>query len=314
MSDFINPFWSLYVAGFTLLGIAACVALLWWTQRMNTEVQAGDATGHVWDEDLTEMNNPLPRWWVGMFALSCAFGLVYLVLYPGLGAFSGWLGWTQEHQVARQIERSEEKTAPIYAAFKAQTIEQLVHDSQAMATGDRLFMNNCAQCHGSDARGSLGFPDLTDAHWNWGGTPEQILQTIKNGRVGHMPPMAAAVGDNDDVRNVANYVLSLSGAPHDAGRAQAGADKFAVCTACHGPEGKGNPALGAPDLTAGVFGHGAPTEAHIMDMIEHGKTAEMPAWGRRFSEQQLRVLTAYVWGKGGGMASAAGENGDDAED
>lgn len=305
MSDFTSPFWALYVAGLTLLGIAACIALLWWTQRMNTEVHADDSTGHVWDEDLTEMNNPLPRWWIGMFALSCVFGLVYLALYPGLGSFGGWLGWTQENQVARQAQQSAQKTAPIYAAFEAQSIEQLAHDPSATATGDRLFMNNCAQCHGSDARGSLGFPNLTDAHWSWGGTPEQILQTIRDGRVGNMPPMAAAVGDENDVRNVAQYVLSLSGAPHDAARAEQGAEKFMVCAACHGMDGRGNTALGAPDLTAGVFGHGPVTEAHIMDMVNNGKLAEMPAWGHRFSTQQLRVLTAYVWGQGGGEPAAA---------
>lgn len=305
MSDFTSPFWSIYVAGLTLLGIAACVALLWWTHRMNTEVHADDSTGHVWDEDLTEMNNPLPRWWIGMFAISCVFGLVYLLLYPGLGTFKGWLGWTQENQVARQIEQSQEKTAPIYAAFESQSMEQLASNNSAQAIGDRLFMNNCAQCHGSDARGSLGFPDLTDAHWNWGGTPDAILQTIVDGRTGNMPPMAAAVGDADDVRNVAQYVLSLSGATHDAERAQQGVEKFAACAACHGPDGSGNPALGAPDLTAGVFRHGAVTEAHIVDMVNNGKVAEMPAWKDRFSEQQLRVLAAYVWGQGGGQPADA---------
>lgn len=303
MSDFTSSFWSLYVAGLTLLGIVACVILLWWTHRMNTEVHADDSTGHVWDETLTEKNNPLPRWWIGMFAISCMFGLVYLLLYPGLGSFAGWLGWTQENQVARQAEQSEEKTAPIYAAFENQTMEQLAGDPRAQTTGDRLFMNNCAQCHGSDARGSTGFPDLTDAHWNWGGTPEQILQTITDGRTGNMPPMAAAVGDEDDVRKVAQYVLSLSGARHDAQQAEQGAEKFAACAACHGPEGKGNPALGAPDLTAGVFRHGPATEAHIVDIVTHGKVGEMPAWGERFSEQQLRVLAAYVWGRGGGSAA-----------
>lgn len=305
MSDFTSPFWSIYVAGLTLLGIAACVALLWWTQRMNTEVHADDSTGHVWDETLTEKNNPLPRWWIGMFAISCVFGVVYLLLYPGLGSFGGWLGWSQVEQFGRQVQQSEEKTAPIYAAFESLSIEQLAGNSDAMATGDRLFMNNCAQCHGSDARGSLGFPDLTDAHWSWGGTPAQILQTIADGRIGNMPPMAAAVGDENDVRNVANYVLSLSGAPHDAERAKEGAAKFAVCAACHGTDGKGNPALGAPDLTAGIFRHGPASEAHIMAMIENGKVAEMPAWAHRFSTQQLRVLAAYVWGHGGGIPEPA---------
>ena len=171
-----------------------------------------------------------------------------------------------------------------------------------MAIGDRLFMNNCAQCHGSDARGGKGFPDLTDKQWNWGGTPDQIEETITKGRTGMMPPMAAAVGSPEDVRNVANYVLSLSGAPHDSVRANLGRAKFVVCAACHGPDGKGNPALGAPNLTSGVFMHGPAVESHIVAMVTNGKTGVMPAWDKKFSPEQIKLLTAYVWGKGGGVA------------
>lgn len=305
MSDFTSHFWSLYVAGITLVGVFACVALLWWTQRMNTEVNPEESTGHVWDGDLTEKNHPLPRWWIGMFAISCVFGLAYLALYPGLGTFKGTLDWSQKGQYERQVQQHEEKIAPIYAAFAGQSVEQLAKDTKAMAIGDRLFMNNCAQCHGSDARGSKGFPNLADKHWNWGGSPESILQTISDGRVGMMPPMAEAVGTPEEIGAVAQYVLSLSGAPHDAKKAALGQEKFVACAACHGENGKGNPMLGAPDLTAGVFTHGTDTAAHIVQMIDQGKTAEMPAWKDKFSPEQLRVLTAYVWGLGGGQAPQA---------
>lgn len=303
MSDFTSGFWSLYVAGITLAGVFACVALLWWTLRMNAAVKPDESTGHVWDGDLTERNNPLPRWWVGMFAISCVFALGYLALYPGLGTFKGMLDWTQGNQYESQVRAYDEKIAPIYAAFASQGVEQLAKDPRAMAIGDRLFMNNCAQCHGSDARGSRGFPNLADAHWNWGGTPEHIAQTIAEGRTGMMPPMAAAVGGAEEVRAVAQYVLGLSGGKHDSALAAQGKEKFVVCAACHGEAGKGNPMLGAPDLTDGVFTHGADTEAHIVEMIDKGKTAQMPAWKHKFSPEQLRVLTAYVWGLGGGQSA-----------
>ena len=306
MSDFTSNFWSLYVAGITLVGVFACVALLWWTHRMNTEVDPNESTGHVWDGDLTERNNPLPRWWVVMFALSCIFALLYLALYPGLGTYGGALGWSQKGQHAGEVQAYEEKIAPIYAAFEGQGIEQLAKNAQAREIGDRLFMNNCAQCHGSDARGSKGFPNLVDAHWNWGGSPEAILESIVEGRIGMMPPMAEAVGSAGDVRAVANHVLSLSGGKHDAALAGTGRAKFEeVCAACHGVDGKGNPALGAPDLTDGIFAHGPDNEAHVVEMIDHGKTAQMPAWKEKFSPEQLRVLAAYVWGLGGGQPADA---------
>jgi len=303
MSDFTSHFWSAYVAGLTLIGVFACVALLMWTRRMNTEVKPDESTGHVWDGNLTERNNPLPRWWIGMFAISCVFALGYLVLYPGLGTFKGSLDWTQEGQHAAELKAHEEKIAPIYAAFASQSVEQLAADPKARAIGDRLFTSNCAQCHGSDARGSKGFPNLADKHWNWGGTPEKIQETIGEGRTGMMPPMAAAVGSPEEVRAVAQYVLSLSGGKHDGKLAALGKEKFAACAACHGEDGKGNPMLGAPNLTDGVFTHGADTEAHVVDMINNGKTAQMPAWKDKFSPEQLRLLTAYVWGLGGGQAA-----------
>ena len=304
MSDFTSNFWSVYVAGITIVSIFACLALLWISGKTKAATLKDNTTGHVWDQDLREMNNPLPRWWVGLFILTCVFSLAYLYLYPGLGTYQGSLKWSQTDQFEREVARGNEQTAPIYAAFAGKSAEELSRDPQAMAIGDRLFMNNCAQCHGSDARGSTGFPNLTDSNWTWGGTPDKIHETIADGRTGIMTPMGAALGGADDVRNVANYVLSLSGAPNDSVRAALGKSKFVVCAACHGPDGKGNPALGSPDLTRGIFVHGPVVEAHVIDMINNGKTGVMPAWKSKFTPEQLNVLTAYVWGKGGGVAGA----------
>ena len=302
MSDFTSNFWPVFIAGTTLLGIFGCLVLLWISGKTKAMTDADNTTGHVWDGDLREMNNPLPRWWVGLFIITCVFSLAYLYLYPGLGNYLGSLSWSQTDQFEKEMARGNEQVAPIYAAFAGKSPEELSKDPQAMAIGDRLFMNNCAQCHGSDARGAKGFPDLTDGQWNWGGTPEQIHATIAQGRTGIMTPMAAAVGSSDDVRNLANYVLSLSKSPDDSVRANLGRDKFVACAACHGPDGKGNQALGAPDLTSGVFVHGPAVEAYIVNVINNGKTGVMPAWESKFTPEQLKVLTAYVWGKGGGVA------------
>ena len=296
MSDFTHNFWSIYVAGMSLAGILGCLLLLWLTARKKVVSSSDNTTGHVWDEDLTEMNNPMPRWWMWMFVLTIVFSLGYLVFYPGLGNFAGTLGWTQVNEYQDEMKRGEAEIAPVYARFASMSTAQLAGDAPAMAIGERLFMNNCAQCHGSDAHGSKGFPNLTDGDWLHGGSPEKISETIHNGRVGMMPPMAAAVGTPDEVRNVAHYVLSLSGSPHDSVRASLGKPKFAACAACHGMDGKGNQALGAPNLTDDIWLHGW-GEAAIVAMVNDGKTNEMPAQAGKLTEPQLAVLTAYVWGK-----------------
>lgn len=304
-SDFTSGFWPIYITIITLVSVVACLLLLWISAKTKAATVSDNTTGHVWDGDLREMNNPLPRWWVGLFIITCVFGFAYLFLYPGLGSYAGSLGWSQADQFEREVARGNEQVAPLYAAFASKGIAELTQDKEAMEVGDRLFMNNCAQCHGSDARGSKGFPDLTDKNWTWGGTPDQIAETITNGRTGIMTPMAAAVGSPDDVRNLAHHVLSLAGAAHDSVRAQLGAEKFMVCAACHNADGTGNTALGAPNLTKGVYAHGPVIEAHIVDMINNGKTGVMPAWGHKFTPEQVKVLTAYVWGKGGGEVETA---------
>ena len=303
MSDFFSGGWSVYIAVATVVGLLACLALLIIAARRR--VMAGDnTTGHVWDEDLRELNNPLPRWWMWLFVLTVVFAGGYLVVYPGLGSAPGSFAWTSTGQYQAEQAQARAVTAPLFAAFAAKSAPELARDPKAMALGERLFANNCAACHGADARGSKGFPNLTDTDWLWGGTPERIEETITQGRQGMMPPVAAVVGSAQDVRNVANYVLSLSGSPHDSIAASAGKAKFAVCAACHGADGKGNSALGTPNLTDKVWLHGWGEDA-IVAMVTQGKTNVMPAHGERLSAPQIHVLAAYVWSLSNSAATTA---------
>src|SRR5574343_1010399 len=295
MSDFTSDFWSWYVGGLTVISILACGLLLWVAGTTKVKATGDNTTGHVWDGDLVEMNNPLPRWWVYLFVITVIFGLLYAALYPTLGAHKGQLGWSSQGQHAAEVKKVEEAIAPLYAKFSGLPPEQLAKDAQAMAIGERLFMNNCAQCHGSAARGSTGFPTLTDDDWLWGGDPATIKTTITEGRNGMMPVMAPAVGGPDDVLNVAHYVLSLSSSPHDSIKAAQGKSKFVACAACHGMDGKGNTTLGAPNLTDNTWLHGWGADA-IVKMVTQGKHNVMPAQKDKLTEAQINVLTSYVWG------------------
>ena len=294
MSDFVNNFWSMYVAAITLIGIFGCLLLLIVVARKKVVSTGDNTTGHVWDGDLRELNNPMPKWWIGLFVITVVFSLAYLVAYPGLGAFNGKLDWSQTGAYDKEMAKAKADLEPMYAKFTSMPTEEMAKDPQAMAIGERLFMNNCAQCHGSDARGSKSFPNLADGDWLHGGSPEKIRETITNGRIGIMPPMAAAVGSAEDVRNVAHYVLSLSGSPHDAVKASQGKSKFVACAACHGMDGKGNPALGAPNLTDDIWLHGW-GEAAIVNIVNNGKHNEMPAQKEKLTEAQIAVLASYVW-------------------
>jgi cytochrome c oxidase cbb3-type subunit 3 len=295
MSDFTSDFWAYYVGGIVFVSIVACWVLLILTGKTHAMTAGDNTTGHVWDGDLREMNNPLPRWWSYMFVLTIIFALVYLVLYPGLGTYPGQLGWTSRGLHKAEVEKGDKEIAPIYAKFLSMKPEEIAKDTQAMAIGERLYSNNCAVCHASDARGNKGFPNLTDKDWLYGGTPEKIQETITVGRAGNMPPMAAAVGSADDVKNVAQYVLSLSGSPHDSTKAALGKEKFAVCAACHGPDGKGMQAVGAPNLTDNIWLHGFGEKA-IIERINNGMVNVMPPQGQLLTKGQLHVLVSYIWG------------------
>ncbi|WP_066267639.1 cytochrome-c oxidase, cbb3-type subunit III [Hydrogenophaga palleronii] len=294
MSDFTSEFWSWYVAGLTLISILACLVLLWISGTTKVKSADDNTTGHVWDGDLREMNNPLPKWWVYLFIITVVFSLAYGVLYPTFGKYQGLLGWSSEGQHRAEVEKVQQAVAPLYAQFAGMEAPQLAGDAAAMAIGERLFMNNCAQCHGSDARGARGFPNLTDGDWLWGGDPAAIKASITDGRTGVMPPMAAAVGSPEDVRNLAHHVLSLSGSPHDSIRAALGRSKFGACAACHGMDGKGNTALGAPNLTDKTWLHGWGEEA-VIRAVTQGFNNHMPAQAGKLNADQIHVLTAYVW-------------------
>jgi cytochrome c oxidase cbb3-type subunit 3 len=295
VSDFTSEFWSYYVAFITVISIAACAVLLWTmsTQRMpNQKVQTLD---HVWDENLAEYNNPLPNWWRWMFYLTIVFGLAYLALYPGLGRFAGTFNWSSGAQYEAEQAAAAENYGPLFAKYVAMDIPAVAADPQAREIGQRLFLNYCSQCHASDARGGRGFPNLTDDDWLYGGEPAAIEATITGGRNGLMPPLGGMLGE-DGVKNVANYVLSLSGAGHDAALAEKGRQAFVtICAACHGQDGKGNTALGAPNLTDRIWLYGGGL-ATIAETIRNGRNNKMPAWGEFLGKEKVHLLAAYVWG------------------
>jgi len=295
MADFTHPGWSVYIAVVTVVSIVACFLLAMLMSRRRPPGEKLDTTGHVWDGDLRELNNPLPRWWLYLFYITCVFGMAYLVLYPGLGSFKGILGWTQVGQYERELDRARTDYDPLFEKYLAQDVPTVAADPQARAMGERLFLTYCVQCHGSDARGSRGFPNLTDRDWLWGGEPDAIRETLMNGRSGIMPPMASSIGGGANVEQVAHHVLRLSGGAHDPVKAELGRDGFAACTACHGAEGKGNPLLGAPNLTDRTWLFGG-SLANVMDAINNGRTNQMPPFGELLGEGKIHLLTAYVWG------------------
>ena len=299
MSDFINGFWPWYVAAISLASILACALLLWIAGKVSVKTHPGEVsdntTGHVWDEDLRELNNPLPRWWMWLFILTVIFGLAYLAIFPGLGSYKGLSKWSTQAEHQDDVDKMRAKLAPLYAEFSAQSVEALSRDPRALAIGERQFMNTCSQCHGSDGRGSKGYPNLTNPNSAWLGErgAAHIVQTVTNGRVGMMPPMGAALGGESEITDVAHYVLSLSGSPHNEIKAFSGKQKFAVCAACHGMDGKGNKALGAPNLTDDYWLHGW-GEAAIVSAIKNGKNNIMPAQAPKLTPEQIHVVAAYV--------------------
>jgi cytochrome c oxidase cbb3-type subunit 3 len=304
MSDFTSGFWSIYIGIITIVSIIACGVLL---QVMSTRKVPGsqaETTGHSWDEDLLELNNPLPRWWIWLFYITIVFGLVYLVLYPGLGTFGGSSQWTSKKQYEEEVAQAEAQSAPMYEKYAKTDLKQLAADPAALAIGQKLFLNNCAQCHSSDARGGKGYPNLADTDWMYGGDPQTIKETIANGRKGVMPPWGAVLGD-EGVKDMAHYVLSLNGRTFDSLRAARGKEKFmTTCVACHGPEGKGNPAIGAEDLTKVSLLYGA-DEPALIETISKGRIDIMPAQKELLGEARVHILAAYVWSLSNSAGAAA---------
>lgn len=297
MADFTGEGWSIAIAVIVIVSIAACALLAWSLASRRAPVQSDGtvgSTGHVWDEDLYELNNPLPRWWLYLFYITCVFAAGYLYLYPGLGKFSGSLDWTSAGQYQQEVADAKAVHEPLFNQYLAQPVAEVAKDPRAVAMGERLYLTYCTQCHGSDARGSRSFPNLADADWLGAGDAQYIKNTISQGRVAVMPPMRAAIGGTGaDVAAVANYVLSLSGASHVPELVAPGREKFVVCAACHGAKGAGNSAVGAPNLTDNIWLYGG-SKSSVKAAIEQGFENRMPPFGNILGDGKVHVLAAYV--------------------
>ncbi|MGF1694232.1 cytochrome-c oxidase, cbb3-type subunit III [Vibrio kyushuensis] len=319
----MSTFWSIFVTVITIGTLIGCAALLRWCSNDKTGIEEGQDMGHEYD-GIRELNNPLPKWWSYLFVSTLVFAVVYFALYPGLGNFKGVLGWTSSDQTVRSMEESRASIAASQAnkqldqyakelddadtyfgeAFKSlaydangtdlRAIEEIAADEEAVKVGQRLFLQNCSQCHGSDARGQKGFPNLTDNAWLYGGEPEAIVTSVMHGRVGQMPGWKDALGE-DGVAEVVTYTLSLSGRSVNAREAAAGKARFVVCAACHGTDGKGNPAVGAPDLTDQSWLFGG-SRADVTETVMYGRSGVMPAWENILGEDKVQLVSAYVWG------------------
>ncbi|WP_420554172.1 cytochrome-c oxidase, cbb3-type subunit III [Neptuniibacter marinus] len=292
----MSAFWSAWVTVITLAVILGCTWLLLATRKSQPHDETTEETlGHEFD-GIAEYDNPLPKWWFQMFIGTVVFGLCYLVLYPGLGNYQGLLGWTSHNQWEEEIQHAEEVYKPVFAKYASLPTEELLKPENAsgLKMGQRMFANNCSLCHGSAATGAHGFPNLTDNDWLYGGDAKTIKTTITNGRVGGMPPWGAVLGE-EGVRDVAHYVLSLSGAESDSEAAERGKGQFqALCTACHGADAKGLPILGAPNLTDNTWLYGGSFE-EIAHTIRNGRAGVMPAHKDLLSEDKINLITAYVY-------------------
>ena len=290
----MSNFWSGWVIVISLANILGCVWLIWWASRPRVgEAAKGDVTGHTWDDDLQELNNPMPRWWLWLFYITIVFGLVYIIIYPGFGSYQGTFGWSQTGQYDEEMKEANDVYGPIFAGYAKQDADSLVNNKMAMDSGRRLFLTYCSTCHGSDAGGSQGFPNLSDSDWLYGGQHEQIKTSILDGRRGAMPPFAHL--GKQGVEEVANHVMTLSGRKADAVKAKAGKTIFAAqCVACHGADGKGNIYIGAPNLTDKTWLYGS-TKKHIINSVEKGRNGVMPAHRDFLGEDKVHLLAAYIY-------------------
>ncbi len=292
----MSTFWSNWITAITVINMAACLWLVLWTmKKRDGESAEGDVTGHSWDNgELQEYNNPLPRWWLWMFYITLVFGAGYLYLYPGLGNYKGALNWTAANQWDAEMATAKEKYDPIYAQYRSVAIPELAKNAEANAMGKRLYLTYCVQCHGADARGSKGFPNLTDNDWLWGDSPEMITQSIANGRLAAMPAWEPILGA-EGVANVTEYVLTLSGRKADADMAAKGKDVYmANCMACHNPDGSGNQFLGAARLNDNIWLYGKSKSA-IAETIAKGRNGKMPAWQKMMGDDKVHVVTSYIY-------------------
>lgn len=304
---------SIFIAAVTILHILGYIGLVYWTTHIKAggDAKEGEVIDHTWDGDLKEMNNPMPGWWLSLFYLMIAFAIAYLFLYPGV--YKGSKGWTQLGQYQQESRKIDSRSAEYFRHYAGKSVEELAKDPDALATGRRIFLQNCAVCHASDAGGSPGsYPNLTDKDWIWGGTPENIINTITNGHTGAMPPGGALIAvtpgqppsaeDQEKLDDVSNYVLSLGGYPHDQARADKGKELYSTsCIACHGPDGKGNPVIGGINLADQTWLYAddpedpAALKAFIEHQIQQPRNNVMPAWKDILGEAKIKVVAAYVY-------------------
>lgn len=293
MADFTSSFWEWYIFILVVLSFAFCFALVIWMSRGKKPSKI-ESHGHVWDGDLEELNNPLPAWWLYMFYITLVFGIVYLLIYPGSGVFAGAFKWSGADQYQLEMKVAEQKYGPLFEKYRTQDIKLVAANPEALKMGQRLFMTYCTACHGSDAGGGPGYPNLRDNDWLYGGQPEHIKTSITAGRTGVMPPWGAALG-KEGLHNVSEYVMSLSGRMVNAEAARAGKEKFQqMCIACHGADGKGNQSVGGPNLTDSIWLYGG-SQTAIMKSISDGRSGIMPAHGEFLDEAKIHLLTAYIY-------------------
>ena len=304
--------WSWYVIALVVLNIAGCAWLLWWTARRRPGDPKPEDTSHVWDGDITEYNKPLPKWWINLFYLTIAFAIGYLVWYPGLGNFAGQSKWTSAGEHDRDKAAYNAKLEETFAPYKGQPIDVLAQNPAALKLGRSIFGNTCSTCHGSSAQGAIGYPNLSDTIWHWGGSPEQVLETVMKGREGVMAPwgtVLTGMGGEHAVDNVIAYVRTLStrgqSLQNNYMAAQGKKHFDAICSACHGKDGKGNQQLGAPDLTDGYWLYGDSTES-LRQTIADGRHGIMPAHRTLLGETRARLVAAYVWSLSHKPATASG--------
>ncbi len=303
MADFTSGFWNLYIIIPTVLAFVFCFLLIRWLSSDIPSSEQGKEMDHVWDENLVELNNPLPRWWLNMFYITLLFGIGYLVLYPGLGTFKGLLGWTSVGQYQAEMDKADSEYGPLFKRYADMDIPAVAADPDARRMGERMFVSYCAQCHGSDARGARGFPNLRDNDWLYGGDPQSIQQTILDGRNGVMPAWESALGGEAGVSDMTEYVFTLAGRDADQAAAGRGKQKFdMLCVACHGADGTGNQALGAPNLTDNVWLYGGSRE-RVMESIAKGRNGNMPPHREFLGEEKVHLLAAYVYSLSTGQAN-----------
>jgi cytochrome c oxidase cbb3-type subunit 3 len=284
--------WIIALTSVTIVG------LVWvlFANRKREQQPADKTTGHEYD-GIQEYDNPLPAWWFYMFVITIVWGIGYLIIYPGMGNFPGVLGWTQIAQHDREVAAADEKFRAMRDRYLALPVEEIAADPAVIKMGMRMFGNNCAQCHGADAKGAYGFPNLTDDDWIYGGDPAAIKATLVNGRQAVMPAWQQVLGDSG-ISETTEYLLKINGRDANEVQAEAGSKHFATyCAACHGADGTGNPALGAPNLTNGVWLYGGSRE-QIAHSLRVGRNGQMPAFEDTLSEDKIHILTAYVYSLG----------------